>query len=308
MKITRVLVHLDLAQISEPIMAKLKRLAQQRSLSLELFVCCFNASLHRSYLFDDAAEKHAIAGYLHQQEEKLIHLAEQLGHEGGKVSYDVSWHRNTAEGVIRKALRYRADIVISVMGKHPQGHYLFRQGDWQLIAECPVPLLIMRDQSWSAHPRIAALVDPFHDNDAPKILDHEILDNSLSLVDLLLGELHVVHCFHSIPQAAIFDEHLTIDYAALHEKVKTQHSAQLQALVDKEGLKSAILHLEDGEVHSVVPKMVERERIEVLAMGSIARGVLDRLLMGSSVERIVDHVNCDILLVKQPGFISPVTE
>lgn len=315
MKKIKILVHLNLSQMSDALMKKLQQLTQQENVIIELFACCYNSALHRSYLFDEAAEKHAIAGFLHQEEKKLIDLAAQLeasnmefSGEAVEVGYDVTWHRNAAEGIIRKAIRYQADLVISTLGKHPQGHYLFRQGDWQLIAQCPVPLLLMRDQDWSTHPRVAALVDPFHDSDIPKALDHEILRAASLWVDLLLGELHVAHSFNSIPQSAIFDEHLTMDYEALHAKVKRQHGAVLQSFVDDEALVAGILHLEEGEVHKAIPDMVEREHIDLLVMGSMARGLLDRLLIGSSVERIIDHVSCDILLVKPPGFISPVTE
>ena len=314
MKKTKILVHLSLSQMSDALMKKLQQLAQQENVVIELFTCCYNSALHRSYLFDEKAEKHGVAGFLQQEEQKLIELSEQLEASsrevGGEVviSYDVAWHRNTAEGVIRKAIRYQADLVISAIGTHPQGHYLFRQGDWQLMAECPVPLLLIRGQAWSAHPRVAALVDPFHESDAPKALDHEILQSACLWGDLLLGELHVAHSFNTIPQSAIFDEHLTMDYAALHDKAKAQHTSVLQSLVDEEGLTSAILHLEEGGVHKVIPEMVQREHIDLLVMGSTARGFLDRFLIGSSVERIIDHVSCDILLVKPPGFISPVTE
>lgn len=312
MKKTKILVHLNLSRMSDVLIKKLKQLIQQENVVVELFSCCYNSALHRSYLFDEKAEKHGVAGFLHQEEIKLIELAEMLesdsGNLDGKVSYDVAWHRNTAEGVIRKAIRYQADLVISAIGTHPQGHYLFRQGDWQLMAECPVPLLLIRGEAWPTHLRIAALVDPFHESDAPKALDHEILQNACLWGDLLLGELHVAHSFNTIPQSAIFDEHLTMDYAALHDKAKAQHTSVLQSLVDEEGLTSAILHLEEGEVHKVIPEMVQREHIDLLVMGSTARGFLDRFLIGSSVERIIDHVSCDILLVKPPGFISPVTE
>jgi universal stress protein E len=279
-------------------------LAQQKNTIIELFSCCYNQSLHRSYLFDDEAEKHAIAGYLHQEEAKLIRLAEQLEAQGGRVSYDVTWNRSSAEGLIRKALRYRADLVVFPIGRHAQGHYLFRQGDWQLIAQCPTPLLLMREQPWAVHPRVAALVDPFHHSDEPQALDNQVLSASQALSELLVGEQHVVHSFATIPQAAIFDEHLTIDYAAMHEKVKNKHSAVLHALVGSE----VILHLEQGNVHAIIPEFSKREHIDLLVMGSIARGFLDRFLIGSSVERIVDNVECDVLLVKQPGFVSPVTE
>jgi universal stress protein E len=308
MKILRVLVHVDSDQVSDALMEKVRVLGQQNELCIELFRCCYNDSLHRSYMFDAELEKHGKAGYLQQKEGALIRIAEQLERQGLRVGYDVTWNRNTAEGVIRKALRFRADMVITSVGKHPVGYYILRQGDWQLIAQCPVPLLLVKEQGWSTHPRIAAMVDPFHQCDEPNELDHEILMKSKSVANLVLGELHVAHSFSSIPQVAIFDEHLTMDYAALHQKVKTRHTEVLQALVEGEGLASAVLHLEDGEIHDVIPALVKREHIDILIMGSIARGVVERFLIGSSVERVLDKVDCDVLLIKQPGFVSPVTE
>ncbi|SIS59610.1 universal stress protein [Neptunomonas antarctica] len=308
MKILRVLVHIDSDQVSDALMEKIRILAKQNEISIELFRCCYNDSLHRSYMFDTELEKHAKAGYLHQKERELIRIAEQLERQGLSVGYDVTWNKNAAEGVIKKALRFRADMVIASVGKHPLGYYIFRQGDWQLIAQCPVPLLLVKDTAWSAHPRIAAMVDPFHQCDEPNKLDHEILMTSNSIANLLLGELHVVHSFSSIPQVAIFDEHLTMDYATLHQKVKTRHTEVLQALVEGEALASAILNLEEGEIHEVIPALVKRENINILIMGSIARGVVERFLIGSSVERVLDKVDCDVLLIKQPGFVSPVTE
>ena len=304
MKTERILVHINTDQVSDALIQKIMMLAQQKDTIIELFSCCYNQSLHRSYLFDDEAEKHAIAGYLHQEEAKLIQLAEQLEAHGRYVSYDVTWNRSAAEGLIRKALRFRADLIVFPIGRHAQGHYLFRQGDWQLIAQCPVPLLLMREQLWAIHPRVAALVDPFHNDDEPQQLDNQVLEASRALSEQLIGEQHVVHSFDTIPQAAIFDEHLTIDYAAMHEKVKQKHAAVLHTLVGSE----AILHLEEGSVHGVIPAFAKRENIDLLVMGSIARGFLDRFLIGSSVERIVDNVECDVLLVKQPDFVSPVTE
>ena len=50
--------------------------------------------------------------------------------------------------------------------KHTRlGHFLFAQSDWQLIRECPVPLLLVKQHSWSDGGHVAATVDPFHECD-----------------------------------------------------------------------------------------------------------------------------------------------
>jgi universal stress protein E len=34
---------------------------------------------------------------------------------------------------------------------------------------------------------------------------------------------------------------------------------------------------------------------------------MDRLLLGSTIERIFDHLDCDVLAVKPPGFGAPLS-
>ncbi len=42
-------------------------------------------------------------------------------------------------------------------------------------------------------------------------------------------------------------------------------------------------------------------------MGAVARGRLQRAAIGSTAERVLDHLPCDVVIVKPPGFDSSVT-
>ena len=41
-------------------------------------------------------------------------------------------------------------------------------------------------------------------------------------------------------------------------------------------------------------------------MGALARSGLKRLLIGNTAERVMDHLPCDLLVIKPKGFRSPV--
>ncbi|QEQ96376.1 universal stress protein [Neptunomonas concharum] len=310
MGLNKVLVDIDPKNPSGFLLEKVKRIAAGRSLHIELFHNCYSRSLHNSYLFDREAEKHAIAGYQQHVEAQLIQLSEAFEGEGYSVGYDVSWNKNSAEGLIKKALRYQADLVISSISKHSLGHYLLGQGDWKLISECPIPLLMTKERGWGVHPRVLAAVDPFHPSEVEKAsaLDAKIIEAAIEFSRLMLGELHGAHCFNVLPQSAIFDEHLTADYEGLQEKVRSQHKKAFGEFLDHHAKGQILEHLIEGEVHNALPELVEKQKIDVLVMGSAARDMVDRLLVGSSVERVLDHIPCDVLLVKKPGFVSPVTE
>jgi universal stress protein E len=47
-----------------------------------------------------------------------------------------------------------------------------------------------------------------------------------------------------------------------------------------------------------LPKFVERDRTDILIMGAIARGRLFNYFVGSTAEAVLDHLSCDVLIVK----------
>jgi universal stress protein E len=42
-------------------------------------------------------------------------------------------------------------------------------------------------------------------------------------------------------------------------------------------------------------------------MGAVSRSGLKRLFVGSTAERMIDHLGCDVLVLKPAGFKSPVS-
>jgi universal stress protein E len=63
-----------------------------------------------------------------------------------------------------------------------------------------------------------------------------------------------------------------------------------------------------GETDLTISNYAKHNEIDIITMGAVARSVIDRLLVGSTIEHVVDHVDCDVLLVKPEGFICPVPE
>ncbi|GGO80765.1 hypothetical protein GCM10011348_18190 [Marinobacterium nitratireducens] len=304
----KILVNLEEEHGNDQALEKASWLAERTGAAVELFCCCFNLTLRNAWLFDHEAGLHAQHAYLRHIEARLDTIAETLVGRGFEVGVDVAWERHHAEGVIRKAIRYEPDLVIHQVGRHSRlGHYLLAHHDWQLLRDCGFPLLLVKAHRWHEQPRIAACVDPFHDGEAPGELDRELLKHAAWLRELTDGRLHAVHSYHTLPQSAIFDEHVVTDFEALKQKVTQQHTEALNRLLgpvlDPEGEQ---VHLLKGESHQTLPRFAEEHGIDVMVMGSVARGFVDRLLLGSTVERVLDEIACDVLVVKPPGFVSPV--
>lgn len=306
----RLLVNLAEDEHRGELLQKMRRLTLPES-QVELFSCVYSAGVEGTHLFDVDGRHHAIQSVLRQVEKGLQSHMDKLEQHNVEAGADVYWDRDRAEGVVRKVLRYEPELVLHALEPHPRflGHVM-AAADWRLLRHCPAPLLLSKTKYWPEHPRIAVAIDPFHLEDVAAELDRKLLSHAERLAEQLGGELHIIHVFNTLPHSAIFDEHLVVDYEQLQDKVAKQHRERIGELIAPLQLEvgDPCVHLKEGELHQVLPGLIEEQGIDVLVMGSLARGFVDRLLLGSSAERVLDHVHADVLIVKPDSFRCPVTE
>ena len=306
----RLLVHLKQDEHRSELLVKVRGLLHPEA-TVELFSQTYSASLEGSKLFDPDGRQHAIQSVLRKLEKGLQSNADKLEHLGVTAGADVAWERDEAEALVRKALRFHPDLVIHAPDTHPDLlHRLMGAPDWRLLRQCPAPLLLSKKHQWNSRPIVAAAIDPFHLDDETAELDQKILAHAQAMASQLDGELHVVHVFQTLPHSAIFDEHMVMDFEALQKKVRQEHRDRIGELIKPMNLKvhDPCVHLLEGELSSVIPEWVERTSVDVLVMGSLARGFVDRMLLGSSAERLLERVDSDLLIIKPDSFHCPVSE
>ncbi len=304
----KILVNIDFRHDSRSLLDKAATLAKQEGAHVELFCCCYNRAIKHGYIFDKEEEQKAEHAYVRQMEAKLEVLCKQLDSAGISCDFDAGWDRHTAEGVVRKVLRFQPDILLHATRPHTRvGHYLFAPVDWQIARKCPVPVLFVKEKDWPEHMRIVACIDPMHEGDKGAELDRDLLHSAKNLA-ADIHELRVLHCYNTLSHEAIFNEHLVTDYEALQAKVEMTHFSRCSQTLEEFGLstQSEVVDIIKGEAESVISQYAGYNDIDIVVMGAVARGVLDRLLVGSTMEYVVDHVECDVLIVKHPDFVCPV--
>ena len=62
-----------------------------------------------------------------------------------------------------------------------------------------------------------------------------------------------------------------------------------------------------GNPADLLPKITGDIGVDLVIMGSIARSRLENAIVGSTAEKVLDRLGCDVLVLKPKGFISPVT-
>ena len=171
---------------------------------------------------------------------------------------------------------------------------VFSSTDWHLIRGCPAPLLLVKPYPFGKAPKVFAAVDPLHEHDKPAQLDDKIFRVAKEFSDALGGELHVVHAY-AIPLGLEFPDDVT-------EAIQKQHEQAMKVFLASHKVPEAHAHLLEGRAEAELPAVCRDEGAAVMVMGAVSRRGLDRLFIGSTAERVLDRVPCDLLIVKPEGF------
>jgi nucleotide-binding universal stress UspA family protein len=62
-----------------------------------------------------------------------------------------------------------------------------------------------------------------------------------------------------------------------------------------------------GHAQNVVPEIARNLAVDLVVMGTVARTGIAGFFMGNTAESILTQLDCSVLTIKPPEFISPVT-
>ena len=289
-----ILVVVDTAAGShQPALERAAWLAKQSAGRLELFACEWDPDVDAGRVDADARDK-----LLEQRQRKLDEFAAPLRQRGLTVSVDVVWDHPLDVAILNKAGAHDYWLV----AKDTQHHNLAQRTlltnvDWLLIRKCPVPLLLVKDRKLATDPVVLAAVDPTNEHDKPAALDERIYTFAAELARKLRGHLHVVHSYGTplgaeLPVAAV-------------KVIADEHRAAMKRFLDTHAALEGRPHLYEGMAHECLQKAAKEHAADFVVMGAVARRGLKRLFIGSTAERVLDRLPCDLVIIKPLEFEAP---
>ena len=310
-EITKVLSVIDPTVDDQPAMRRAAWLAQQAGAELELLVCYYNEYLSGDRLFDSPSLEKARSEVIANQEGHLEELAEPIRETGVVVTTSAVWDHPLHEGIVRHAVASGADIIFKDTHHHSAvARALLTNTDWNLIRTCPTPLWLVKPHDLADEPVFVAAIDPLNQHDKPAALDDEILQISKLLGDKTGGHVHAFHSYDPriavatatanayIPVSLPFDE--------IEKQMHEDHEKRFNEITSFHGLEDANAHLVAGLTHEELPLIAENLKADVVVMGAVARNRWKRLFIGATAERTLEHLPCDLLIVKPDWFETPV--
>jgi universal stress protein E len=303
----RILTVIDPTAGEQPALARAADLAANLGASLELFICDYDQYLAAGRLFDSSALEKARESMIKRDLERLERLRSSLVDRGLTVEIDARWGHPLDQGIAQKALESQPVLVVKDTHYHSVlKRTILSNADWSLIRSCPAPLLLVKPRPIAPRPTILAAVDPTHEHDKPAELDKAILAFAKELCTAVGGQLKVLHVYDPAPAIAAASDALTaavpIPIQEITAGVEQRHRKAFEQLLAEFPIEPANAHLENGAPAETLVRMANDLKADYVVMGAVARGALKRMFLGSTAERVLDHLPCDLVVIKPVGF------
>ncbi len=260
------------------------------------------AVLRSSYIVSNAAQD--IEDRITEtQQQVLDDLAESARSEGITVSTEVLQDRPAGAAIV--ALADDTEPLFVVKGTHfhsAAARAIFADVDWQLIRRLNCPLWLVKQDVWDESPTIVAAVDPTHAGDEMGTLDQKIVNAAKTISEFSNGSVHLLHTYQSLEEvgskAMWTFKPVKLDVDKLQAKMRDEHRAMLDKLATDNGLSADHVHELPGRADEILPAFARERDASLVVMGAIARSGLKRRIIGSTAERVLDHLHCDVLIIR----------
>jgi len=312
-KLSRILSVIDPTVKEQPGMHRAAWLAKKTGAELDLLVCYYNEYLSGDRLFDSPSLEKARSEIIGSHAKHLEGLAEPLRKQGIVVKTSAVWDHPLYEGIVRHAVGSGADLVVKDTHHHSAiARALLTNTDWNLIRTCPAPLWLVKPIDLLDVPVFIAAIDPMNEHDKPAALDDEILQTSMFLADKVGG---VVHAFHSYdPRIAVATATanayipVSLPFDEIEQQMHEDHQKRFRDITSFHGIDDDRSHLVAGLTHEELPIVADKLHASVVVMGAVSRNRWKRLFIGATAERMLEHLPCDLLIIKHDWFQTPVEQ
>lgn len=289
LELSRILVIIEPGADSQPALEKAAQLAKYADSDLELMISDFNAYLEDGYYFDPVQAKKMRYEHGDQHIKELEAMAAPLREQGLEVTVTAAWGNPPYEEIVTRAKESKPSLVIKSTRHHNKlARMVLSNEDWELVRYCPAPLLLVKGQPWSANPIFLAAVDPDHINDKPAALDNKIIASAISMASISGGAVHLFHSAWMPPLSGVYKVLADVD----------QEDRKLTDMAKLNGICESACHWSDKDIVHALPESAKTLNASAVVIGAISRSRLDRVLIGNTAEKVLDQLECDVLVIK----------
>lgn len=306
-KYQNILVAVDPQQDDQPALRRAVYLNQRLGGRITAFLPIYDFSYEMTTLLSPDERTTMRKGVVSQRTEWIREQAQYYLDAGVEIDIKVIWHNRPYEAIIQEVLNGRYDLVLKMAHQHDRLQaVVFTPTDWNLLRKCPCPVWMVKDQPWPEGGRAVVAVnlaseEPHHDP-----LNTKLVKETLELAEMVNHtEVHRVGAYPITP-INIAIELPDFDPSVYNDAIRGQHLLAMKALRQKFSIDEKFTHVDKGLPEEVIPSLAEHLDAGVVVLGTIGRTGLSAAFLGNTAEQVIDHLRCDLLVIKPDGFTSPI--
>jgi universal stress protein E len=260
------------------------------------------AVLGESFVVSNEARD--VSGQIKEAQQQILdELAKDALADGLSVKSEVLDDRPAGDAIIAFARELQPKLVVKGTHYHSAAsRAVFADIDWQLIRKLEYSLWLVKEGDWGDQPRILAAVDPTHAGDEKATLDQRIIDAAKALAEASGATIELLHTYQSLSEigskAMWTFKPVKLSPEQLDRQVREEHQALLDKLASDNGIPSDRVHQLPGRADEILPSFARSHDADLVVMGALARSGIKRRVLGSTAERALDHIHCDVLIVR----------
>jgi len=167
--------------------------------------------------------------------------------------------------------------------------------DWQLLRECPVPVLLIARKRWHRTKPVLAALDLSTTVKSKRALNDKVLGVAKSLAQALDVELKIITAVEVPTLLADLD---LVDPITFVRNAREEMQPHMRKLAQAHDIPEADFHCKRGPVEKVITSYAADVRAQIVVMGTVARKGVRARLLGNTAEQVLRHMKTDVLAVK----------
>lgn len=313
--IKKILVVIDPDKPEQPALTKALLFAKQQPITIKLLSCLYYPSVMASNFLSTKQLEKTQSEIINTNQVKLNKLIDQNTQKHVTFETEVMWHWPVYQGILKVVTSFQPDLVVKATHPHKTiAKRFFTPTDWYLLKACPAPVLLVKNREWTENTTIVAAIDPEHNLSAKSELDRNILKTGYVASSALTMQLQAIHCFdpsywdillEAVDKSGMWADVFSFDQeqneSMVLEKLRYQHNLKFAKECSEFVPNSENQHIISGDIEEVMPKTLGQLRAGILVLGTTYRTGL----LGSTAQKLIETVDCDLLAIKPTGFEAP---
>ncbi|CAA0088179.1 Universal stress protein E [Halioglobus japonicus] len=212
---------------------------------------------------------------------------------GQKAGLTVVWEKDIHRWLNKRCAGGRYQMVVKTGNRSES--LVHTSTDWQLLRECPAPVLLVAKKKWHRVEPVLVALDLASAKAAKQSLNHKLLMSAKGMAEALGVGLEIIA---AIQVPTVLAELDLVDPESYARSAREAMQPQISKLARACEVPESAFHCKRGAAEKVVASRAAKVRAQLVVMGTVGRKGVRARLLGNTAEKVLLHLKTDVLAIK----------